>query len=117
MHLRTEHFLTVVASQQEVMPYSVLEAMSLGCPLVATAVGGIPEVISNQRNGLLIPSQDVKAMTASCQMLLNDHALAARLGRQAWADCLDSYRPENIANHTIAAYEQAINSFRLHNAR
>ena len=58
--LRRESFLTIVASQQEVMPYSVLEAMSLGCPLVATAVGGIPEVITHRRNGLLVPSQDLK---------------------------------------------------------
>jgi glycosyltransferase involved in cell wall biosynthesis len=115
IQLRREHLVTVVASQQEVMPYSILEAMSLGCPLVATEVGGVPEVITDRRNGLLVPSQDVKAMTAACQMLLNDHALAARLGRQAWQDCGEFYRPDNIARQTLAAYEQAINNFRLRN--
>jgi len=42
MQLRTHCFLTVVASQYEIMPYSILEAMALGCPIVATSVGGIP---------------------------------------------------------------------------
>src|SRR4029079_15030986 len=60
--LRREHFLTIICSQQEVMPYSVLEPMCVGCPLVATAVGGIPAVINHQRNGLLVPSQDVNSM-------------------------------------------------------
>jgi glycosyltransferase involved in cell wall biosynthesis len=91
--------------------------MSLGCPLVATAVGGIPEMITDKRNGILVPSQDVNAMTAACEMLLNDPALAARLGRQAWQDCRDLYAPENIAQQTIAGYEQASNKFRIRGTR
>ena len=111
MDMRTKHFLTVVASQQEVMPYSVLEAMSLGCPLVATAVGGIPEIITNLRNGLLVPSQDVMAMASACRKLLDDHVFAARIGRQAWQDCRDLCGPELIANQTVAAYRDAIAGF------
>jgi len=115
MRLRSKHFATIVASRLEMFPYSVLEAMSLGCPLVTTAVGGIPELIEDQRNGLLIPSQDVPAMTAACKKLLNDHALAARLGRQAWLDCHELYRPDSIAEQTIEAYERAINNFKFRN--
>ena len=112
MSLRRKHFATIIASQYEMMPYTVLEAMSLGCPLVATAVGGIPDLIQDQRNGLLVPSQDVRAMAAACRKLLDDHALAARLGRQAWRDCREFYRPDNIAKQTIAAYEEANNNFK-----
>ena len=114
--LRRENFLTIVASQQEVMPYSILEAMSVGCPLVATAVGGIPEVIRHQYNGLLVPSQNTKAMTAACKTLLDDPALAARLGYQGWHDCSNLYRPEKIAIDTINAYERAIGRFKFDNA-
>ena len=111
MSLRTKHFATIIAAQYDTMGYMLLEPMSLGCPLVATAVGGIPEVIENQRNGLLVPSQDVNAMASACRTLLNDPTLAVRLGRQAWLDCRDLYSPDTVANQTAAVYEEAIKEF------
>jgi glycosyltransferase involved in cell wall biosynthesis len=115
MSLRTTSLCTIIASQHENMPYSVLEAMSLGCPLVVTAVGGIPEVIKDQRNGLTVPSQDEEAMISACRKLLDNHALAARLGRQAWRDCRELYDPETVAKQTIGAYREAIEIFRFRN--
>jgi len=111
MSLRLKHFATIIASQREIMPYSVLEAMSLGCPVIATSVGGIPELIQDQRNGLLVPSQNGKAMFAACKKLLDDHTLASRLGRQARHDCRELYRSDAIATQTISAYNQAIDNF------
>src|SRR5262249_35199161 len=111
MSLRTKCFATIITSQYEIAPYSVLEAMSFGCPLVATAVGGIPEIIKDQRNGILVPSQDEEAMTAACRKLLDDRALATRLGRQARIDCRNFYGSENIARRTIATYEKVIKRF------
>jgi len=113
MSLRTKYFATIVASRYEIMPYSVLEAMSLGCPLIATAVGGIPELITDHRNGLLVPSEDPKAITDACHKLLSDKALAARLGNRAWRDCRDLYSPNNIAQQTLATYRLAIDEFKL----
>jgi glycosyltransferase involved in cell wall biosynthesis len=113
MSLRTKSFATVVASQYEIMPYSVLESMSLGCPTVATAVGGIPELIKDQQNGLLVPSQDVDALAGACARLLDDHALTMRLGRQAWQDCRDLYSSARIAAQTVNAYEEAIASCKV----
>ena len=111
MSLRTRCLATIVASRYENMPYSVLEAMSLGCPLIATAVGGIPELITNHRSGILIPSEDQNAMIDASETLLRDMRLAARLGRQAWLDCRDLYAPENTARQTVSAYEKAIERF------
>lgn len=112
MSLRAKHFATVVASQYETYCYAVLEAMSFGCPLVATAVGAIPELIRDRENGLLVPSQDVKAMASACRRLLDDRALAARLGRQAWQDCRTFYGSENIAKQTVSAFQEAIDTFK-----
>ena len=95
------------------MGYMLLEPMSLGCPLVATAVGGIPEVIKHQHNGLLVPSEDVNGLGAACRNLLEDHGLAARLGRQAWLDCNEYYSPEVVAKQTAAAYQEAIDAFKF----
>jgi glycosyltransferase involved in cell wall biosynthesis len=112
MALRRTHFATIVASQYEPFPYVVLEAMSVGCPLVSTAIGGIPEMIANERNGLLVPSQDVQAMVAACRRLLDDRSLAARLGRQAWQDCREQFTPDKIAKETAELYQKAIDLFR-----
>lgn len=112
MSLRVEHFATVVASQYESSGYSVLEAMALGCPVVATAVGGIPELIKDESNGLLVRAGDIRSLANGCRRLLEDRALAQRLGSQAWRDCCDLYSPEDIAQQTIAAYREAISAFR-----
>ena len=112
MSLRTKCFATVFASRYEVVGYTVLEAMSVGCPLVATAVGGVPELIENQRNGLLVPSQDVTAIAAACRMLLSDSALAARLGRQAWKHCCALHDPQVVAEQTVDAYREAADVFK-----
>jgi glycosyltransferase involved in cell wall biosynthesis len=112
MSIRTKCFATIFASRYEVVGYTILEAMSLGCPLVATAVGGVPELIEDERNGLLVPSQDVTAMAAACRALLRDPSLAARLGRQAWEDCRTFHDPHILAKQTVDAYQEAVEVFR-----
>jgi glycosyltransferase involved in cell wall biosynthesis len=114
MSHRRKSFLTLVASQYETMPYAVLEAMSLGCPIVATHVGGIPEMIRDRENGLLVPPQNPKKMADACSALLNDPTLAASLGRQSWYDCRDFYNPTKVAEYTAHAYGNAINNFKSH---
>jgi glycosyltransferase involved in cell wall biosynthesis len=109
---RRAHFAMIVASQYENASYSILEAMSLGCPIIATAVGGTPELIKHRKNGLLVPSQNAEALANACRQLLQDHSLAARLGRQAWRDCGNMCDPKSIAKQTVAAYQKAIDAFR-----
>ena len=117
--LRTQHFVTIVASRYETQPYAVMETLSRGCPLVATAVGGIPEFVTDHHNGLLVPSENVDALASACKLLLENKDLAARMGRQAWIRCRELYSPESIAKQTISAYQDAIDaakrapSFRL----
>jgi glycosyltransferase involved in cell wall biosynthesis len=107
--LRRSHFLTVVASRQEVMPYSVLETMAFGAPIIATAVGGIPEIVLNGVNGLLVPPT-AEGLTAACEVLFRDPELAERLGQQARIDTANR-SPLLIAQKTLDLYTNVIEQF------
>jgi glycosyltransferase involved in cell wall biosynthesis len=72
--------LSVLPSEAEALPNSVLEAMAAGLPVVATCVGGIPEIILNGENGLLVPTQDSEALTKAVIRILQDPDLAKKLG-------------------------------------
>lgn len=111
MAIRKTHYMTLIAAQFDTFGYMLLEPMSLGCPVVTTAVGGIPEAIKDRHNGLLVPSQDDDAMVAACEALLADPELAARIGHQAWQDCREKYNADTVAAQTFAAYEEAVSSF------
>lgn len=70
----------VLPSRDEGMPLALLEAMSHGVPVVAAAVGGIPEVITDQEHGLLVPSGNPEALADALRRLVKDAGLRARLG-------------------------------------
>jgi glycosyltransferase involved in cell wall biosynthesis len=73
--------LYVQGSMAEGMPNSILEAMATGLPVVATAVGGTPEVVANDETGLLVPPGDPAAMAAALTTLLADPARVEAFGR------------------------------------
>ncbi len=73
----------VLASHHEGMPVVLMEATSVGLPIVATAVGGIPQVITDGRNGLLVPPGRPTALAEALERLVDDAELRQRLGRAA----------------------------------
>jgi glycosyltransferase involved in cell wall biosynthesis len=73
-------------SEHEIFPNAVGEAMACGAPVVATAVGGTPELVGDDgRGGLLVPSGDVDAVAEAVGSLLREPARRAELGREARA--------------------------------
>ena len=73
----------VLTSSSEGMPVCLMEAAACGVPAVATAVGGVPELIEDGHTGLLVPPGDARAVAEALERLLRDPALAARLGAAA----------------------------------
>ncbi len=70
----------------EGFPYSILEAMRAGCPIVTTSVGGIPEAIADRNNGLLVAPGEPAALAAAIAELVDDTALRRTLGENARRD-------------------------------
>ena len=77
--------LFIVTNRVDNMPVAVVEACAMGLPVVATAVGGIPDLLTHDDTGLLVADDDVEAMTAEIKRLVDEPELASRLsanGRQ-----------------------------------
>lgn len=77
--------LLVLPSQQEGLPNSILEAMAAGVPVVATRVGGIPEVVVDGDTGLLVPPRDPVALAHAISSLLMNSERRRRMGAQGRA--------------------------------
>jgi glycosyltransferase involved in cell wall biosynthesis len=82
----------------------VLEAMAAGRPVVATAVGGMPELIEDGKSGLLVPRRDPAALADVLVRLLDDPALAARLGAAARRRAETRFAPESSVERLLALY-------------
>lgn len=73
--------LLVLSSVAEGMPNAILEAMACGLPVVATGVGGVPEVVEDGRTGFLVPPRNAQALADALGRILTDENMAAELGR------------------------------------
>ena len=104
--LRRKAMVTVLCSRYENAPRALIEAMSLGCPVVAARVGGIPEILEDQRDGLLHRPEDPDDIAAQIVSLLKNPDRAVELGCNAAATCHRRFHPEIIAKQTIEFYRQ-----------
>ena len=69
-------------SREEGLPYAVLEALASGLGVVASPVGGIPEVVRDGETGLLVEPGNIDALASACRVLAEREELRCRLGRQ-----------------------------------
>jgi glycosyltransferase involved in cell wall biosynthesis len=94
----------VLPSLHEGIPMAVLEAMAHGKPVVATAVGGLPEVIQDGVNGVLVPRGDHRALASACVALARDRERAATLGFRARQHVEDRFSHQQSGRMLLAAY-------------
>jgi glycosyltransferase involved in cell wall biosynthesis len=100
-----------IPSHSEGSPNVLLEAMALGLPVVATAVGGIPEIASHGKSALLVPPSDPDSMAGALDLLLSSPATAASLAEQARRSVEQDFSPKVRAQALIEIYNGLARSF------
>jgi glycosyltransferase involved in cell wall biosynthesis len=98
----------VVASHREGIPLVLLEGMATGRAVVATEVGGIPEVVDAGESGLLVPPRDPAAMAEAVVRLLADRLLRDRLGKAAVQRIRESFALPAMVAGVEAVYERLL---------
>ena len=106
-YLRTSD-LFVFPTYFEGQPVSVLEAMAYQCGIVATRVGGIPQMIEQEQTGLLIEPKDPEGLKSALQKLLSDPELCERLGKNARAKVQKEFSIEKSLQELIKIYQQLV---------
>jgi|SRR3989344_3599336 len=91
-------------SRSEGMPYALLEAGLAGLPVIATSVGGIPEIIENGLNGILVPAENAEILFSSLILLAEDEDLRKRLGANLKASIQENFSFEKMVESTLHLY-------------
>jgi glycosyltransferase involved in cell wall biosynthesis len=98
----------VLPSHNEGLPLVLLEAMHAGVPIVATSVGGVPDILENGREALLVPPHDVQALSRALTSVLDDPKRAAALSTAARERALAAFTPEAMAASLAVVYREAL---------
>lgn len=87
----------------------ILEAQAARCPVVATQVGGVVDIIDDEETGLLVPPKDTEAMATQILRLIHDKVLVGRIVENADKKLHQKFLLKHMAEATIAVYEECIN--------
>jgi glycosyltransferase involved in cell wall biosynthesis len=98
----------VLSSDWEGMPNAVLEAMGAGLPVVATAVGGTPDVVVDGVTGLLVPAADPAALAAVLERLIGDPGLRQRMGEAGRRRVEQRFSAQRMVERTQSLYERVL---------
>jgi glycosyltransferase involved in cell wall biosynthesis len=97
----------VLASHADPCPLVISEARQMGCAIVATNVGGIPELLSFGKIGMLVPQQNPAALAAALSSLLNDRTLREHYASEARSNLAECF-VERMASETTAVYSELV---------
>lgn len=100
--------VVVQPSRSEGLGLALMEACSAGKPIVASRVGGIPEVVADGVNGLLVPPEDPAALAQAIQHLMEHPATAQQFGLQARQRFERAFSIDTMLAHTLRVYQRAL---------
>lgn len=96
--------LFIHTARSEALGYAILEAGCAGLPVVATRVGGIPEIIIDEDHGLLVPRENPAALASAMESLARDPRRAAELGARLQVRVTTLFSKERMLSETLALY-------------
>ncbi|MCB1748973.1 MAG: TIGR03088 family PEP-CTERM/XrtA system glycosyltransferase [Gammaproteobacteria bacterium] len=106
--LMREFDVFVLPSLAEGISNTILEALASGLPVIATAVGGNPELVAEGDNGALVPPGDVAALAAALEPLVSDDALRRARAARARATALAEFSLETMVGNYLAMYDEVM---------
>jgi glycosyltransferase involved in cell wall biosynthesis len=86
---------SLLSSSWENLPHTVLESLAVGTPVISTAVGGVPEIVTDESNGLLVSPGDSAELAAAIRRFFDDERLRERL-KNGTSEGLDRFAPERV---------------------
>jgi len=98
----------VLPSRSDARPRSIIEAMSLGIPVVASEVGGIPSLVQHEQTGLLVPAEDAGALAAALAKMIESPALRKRMGAAGRLHAGEACRPDLTALEYVGLYRRLL---------
>jgi glycosyltransferase involved in cell wall biosynthesis len=103
-----ESDLCILISHSEGFPLSILEAMSLNLPIIASNVGGIPEQVIDGYNGYLIPRNDVETLTEKIKLFMNHPNLRREMGNNSRNFYEKEFKLDKMVDRTLAVYQSIL---------
>src|SRR5690606_27280960 len=97
-----------LSSRREALGLSIIEASAASLPIVATSVGGVPEVVVHGQTGILVPQEQPVALTRGLMELYKHPELACRLGKAARARYLDKFTVNGMVQSTLNVYSRCL---------
>jgi glycosyltransferase involved in cell wall biosynthesis len=98
--------VSVLASDHEGFPNTLIEAMAAGRPTVASNVGGVPDAVLDGETGLLVPAGDPAALAGALARVLGDPTWAAALGARGRAIARERFTPERVTSRLTELYAE-----------
>jgi glycosyltransferase involved in cell wall biosynthesis len=100
----------ILPSYWEAFPMTLLEALACGTPVIATPVGGIPEIIKNHETGILVPPGDSIRLAEAINYLLENEDVRLKMAREGRKLVIEQYSLENACNKLCSIYKQLMES-------
>ena len=102
--------ILVLPSLNEAVGLVLIEAQAAGVPVIATRVGGIPEVIDDGKSGILVPANDLVMLTKILKKLILDQEGRKAMGEYAKEFVKNKYDPQDLASKVQIIYEELISA-------
>jgi glycosyltransferase involved in cell wall biosynthesis len=107
-HISQAAFTLCPSLWNENQPYAILESFLMGKPVIATNIGGIPEIVKHRQNGLLIPNNDDNALIQTINYLYHQPELIKKLGARAAVDSKKFQDEDTHYQQLLSVYNQVI---------